>query len=374
MIDIGLVTEALEAFEWLAAVLSTLKGGSGSTEPGVGVSVDGLGALAQRVSRSPLRERLAVGVRSGDSGGVMQIWASLMAEEVEVARASAVIFRGWGQEALAQGDLEAGRGWLARSLDLFEQVAGDEAARRHLASTAFGGAIEEAGERLVGHLLAEHAEAALGAIASRRWDEAAIHWRLTTSRPDGNTHLDALVGGLLAQASALEHAGAARGIGEGDRASLRLLGLGLSLAAEAEALHVRRIEVGVKAALTLYGLGDVAAMAPVGAELAQTLSWFEGRVVGDGGLRERLAEAHVVCAAVCEHPQAAVDHLRGAVMFNPHHPTAHTLLGEALAALAARRFGQGAIEAARELAGEAVGLLEPNEALERLQSALAKAR
>ncbi|MEO1179608.1 MAG: hypothetical protein AAFX51_01895 [Cyanobacteria bacterium J06636_28] len=164
----------------------------------------------------------------------------------------------------------------------------------------------------------------------------------------------------------------------GSGALLALVEEGLALAPDALPLHQRRIDVATRAARVHYTLVDrerfvraVTSMQPSLEWLLEHRSaWHEVEGLKDAGFREGLAEAWVCRAAVVDHPRDAVQALREAIFLSPHHPTARLLLGQALAALAARSLGAGRVEAAEAALAEANALLPPSAELARLTQAV----
>ncbi len=377
------VMAALEVVELLGRVLAGLKGEG--LDPGRACDrLEGLGALAALVSSERWRGALEAALGAGDDlWGLWVLWNIICEEEVLVGRASAVIFEGWGWSALGMGDVEGGGRWLSRAMGLHERVLGDDGGLEGLLAGQAGVGIGALGRARAGvwrALLEAQGRGAVEALEARDWDRALMHWGLVVrwwgGEEEGERWRGRCVGGLLAQIKAVEDAAISRGVGGGEEAALELAVMGLGVEPEAWLLRRRCVEVGVRAAWSLSLRGDEGGLSSVGEALEESARWCGARSAmweGDVGFRGVLVEALLLAAYGSREPEVALGHVEAALALDPEHPTAPRLLGEAQAALSARRLGAGRIAEARALAAEASLVVGQSEAFERLVVALGRA-
>lgn len=376
----GLLLEALEAFGWLSRVLSALKGEALRPEERACDRLTGFGGLAQVLSGAPWRARFEAAMVGGVAG-VEEVWAEASSSSVEVSRCGAVLIRGWGWDAVSRGEWARGLGWLGEGLRVWEELAiSGRLSEVMVGVVEVEGGVEgldEVSEALLESLVAEHVEAALVAMDAHQWRAALSHWRLVNEsvvgqRAWGRKQREALVGRWLFHASALEHAGASRGVGAGDLSAARLVGDGLSLEPLSRPLHERQLGLVARLGGVRHALGDREGLVEAVSLASSSLAWCDAQVDVCGGavLSERLAQVSVLAALVSDHPGVSLVHLRRAHRVWPSHPTVRGLLGQALAALGARLMGAGRAGDARRVVIKASRMMRATPGLMKLMRAL----
>ena len=370
---------ALERAALLARWLEALKGEPLQPALRAEDRLDGLGALAAWLAAEPIASSARDALADGTARARWSRWLERRQDGPWLRRQTAVLMHGWGEGAAARGELDRARFWFEQSLANWRQLAEATPEAWAIAWPEGAGRGASLQGEVVGRLARWHADKAEAAFAGGEWPRARSRWHVLRGALGGAPPAieEALVGRLVSHSRGVEQSGAGRGEVVADPRVLELLGEGLELAPDAAALHLRRVEVGARSARYHYALddwdrfeGSVALMSPSLDWLKRHRASWEEAAAPE---RERVAEAQVCRAAASERPAEAVQALREALHLSPHHPTARDLLGQALAALAARSLGRGRVAAADAALTEARSILGPSPELTRLTVAVAAA-
>ncbi len=371
----------LEGFAWLSRVLGELRGVA--LEPGRW-SVDGLdhlGELAHWAASPKMRPELEEAMAAG-SEALWGLWQRQMALEPVVARVSAALFRQWGWGLIERAQLPVAERWLLAGMKAFEALVfrDDDALGRAVGAEV---CLEPGvGEALLEALVEEHGQAAMAALDAQRWPLAAMHWGLIKAsaladKPLAQRWRTELVERWLYHAATVSYSGLSRGASAGDLKALEHIRAGLGIEPDAWPLHQRCVELASKVAEGAWVLGHEQGPQQAEAFVAPSRRWALERPLwwrADVVFEERLAQVCVLGASLERHPAAAASLLSQAVWMCPSHPTAGELLGQALAALAARLMGAGRLEEARGALEQAQRhVSSPTPAFERLVERLGAA-